>query len=136
MSARDEGTPLLVGEQVQAYAFLMYAEGIQAAIKAVEEHPHPGDDPVRFYRELLEGLRPDAAETAPDFFELGRTYSGSHGWKFRVDAITTRPDTGERSALGWRFFNGEWTEYAYQEDDFDIIQLAGETDVADGGELR
>jgi hypothetical protein len=71
---------------------------------------------------------------APDFFQVGRTYTGSHGWKFRVDAITAHPEDGERTALGWRFFNGQWGECAYGEDDFEIIQLAGETDVADGGE--
>ena len=63
----------------------------------------------------------------PDFFEPGRTYTepdGSTDWAFRVDTITTHPEDGERTALGWRHFRGEWTECAYGEDDFDIHLIA------------
>jgi len=100
-------------------------EGIQAAIKAVEEHPHPGDDPARFYRELLEGLRSDGASSVPNFYQPGYVYSypryaDGYDWKFRVDTVTSSPENGERVALGWRFWKGEWEPYAYAEDDWDI----------------
>ncbi|WP_031039781.1 hypothetical protein [Streptomyces sp. NRRL F-5650] len=64
--------------------------------------------------------------TKPDFYQPGHTYgtSGLSDWKFRVDHITTRPDDGERTALGWRHFQGVWEPYAYGEDDYDIHQLS------------
>lgn len=65
------------------------------------------------------------------FFQPDYTYSGSHGWKFRVDIITTHPEDGEQTALGWRFFNGVWEPYAYGVDDWELIRLAGHTDLAD-----
>lgn len=71
-----------------------------------------------------------ANESTPDFFQIGHTYSGSHGWQFRVDTITTHPDDGERTALGWRFFNSQWEPYAYGPDDWEIIRIAGHTDIA------
>ncbi|HEY9353727.1 MAG TPA: hypothetical protein VIP28_10765 [Nocardioides sp.] len=64
---------------------------------------------------------------APDFFQVGRTYTepdGSTDWAFRCDTITTHPADGERTALGWRHFRGEWSEYAYGEDDFQIHLIA------------
>lgn len=72
-----------------------------------------------------------------DFFQIGHTYTNSefpqYGWKFRADTITTHPEDGERTALGWRFFNGEWGPYAYSEGDWEIQQLVGHTDAtADG----
>jgi hypothetical protein len=77
-------------------------------------------------------VRPDNLRMLPpDFFEPGHTYSdpsADNDWKFRVDAITTHPEGGERTALGWRHFRGEWTEMAYGEDDFEIHLLAGMTD--------
>jgi len=64
---------------------------------------------------------------APDFFQVGRTYTepdGSTDWAFRCDTITTHPADGERTALGWRHFRGEWSECAYGEDDFQIHLIA------------
>lgn len=63
--------------------------------------------------------------TAPDFYQPGYVYSypryaDGYDWKFRCDGITTHPENGERIALGWRFFNGQWGEYAYGEDSWDI----------------
>ena len=74
----------------------------------------------------------------PDFFQIGHTYSDSGGydWKFRVDTVTTHPEDGERTALGWRFFNGEWEPYAYGEDDFEIHQIVGHIDATEAGEDR
>lgn len=73
----------------------------------------------------------------PDFFEPGHTYAeadGSTDWKFRCDTVTTHPEDNQRTALGWRFFNGEWDAIAYGEDDWDIHQHVGHTDVTEGGE--
>ena len=66
-----------------------------------------------------------ASDVLPDFYEPGYVYSypryaDGYDWKFRCDAITTHPEDGERTALGWRHFRGEWGEYAYGEDDWDI----------------
>lgn len=62
-------------------------------------------------------------ETTPDFYQAGYVYSypryaDGYDWKFRVDVITTHPDNGERAALGWRHFNGEWEPYKYGEGDW------------------
>jgi hypothetical protein len=84
---------------------------------------------------LVELLNADVKEEAsaqaptatPDFFQPGRTYTepgDTTDWRFRCDAITTHPETGERTALGWRHFHGQWSEYAYGEDDFEIHQIA------------
>ncbi|MFJ8538108.1 hypothetical protein [Streptomyces sp. NPDC093591] len=82
-------------------------------------------------------VRPDNLRMLPaDFFEPGHTYADhDHGtdWKFRVDTVTTHPDDGERTALGWRHFRGEWEPYAYGEDDFDIHLHVGTTDVTENG---
>lgn len=78
--------------------------------------------------------QPTAGEATPDFFQPGHTYadpSADNDWKFRVDTITTHPEDGERTALGWRHFRGEWTEQAYDEGDFEIHLLAGMTDGGD-----
>lgn len=72
-------------------------------------------------------------QTAADFFQPGHTYSepgDTTDWRFRCDSITTHPGNGERTALGWRHFRGEWEPYAYDEDDFEIHQIADA--IADG----
>lgn len=76
---------------------------------------------------LVELLNADAARA--DFFQVGHTYSDDeHDWKFRVDSITVHPENGERTALGWRRFRGEWEPYFYGEDDWEINQYVGWTD--------
>ncbi|MFJ4624293.1 hypothetical protein [Streptomyces sp. NPDC088812] len=81
--------------------------------------------------------RDNAKAGAPDFFQPGRTYaSGDDDWRFRCDAVTTHPDDGERTALGWRHFRGEWEEYAYYEDDWDAHQFHGHIDVTEAGETQ
>ncbi|WP_433855106.1 hypothetical protein [Streptomyces kronopolitis] len=124
------------------------AEVLREAADAVRSHPEAQDEHMGGMDRAADLLRrmADAAgkETpaaggdstraaAPDFFQPGRTYSGSHGWKFRVDSITIHPEDGARTALGWRFFNDSWEPYAYEEDDWEIIQAAGHTDIALGG---
>ncbi|MCX4703927.1 hypothetical protein [Streptomyces sp. NBC_01373] len=85
-------------------------------------------------------IRPDNLRMLPaDFFEPGHTYTESDGstdWKFRCDAITTHPENGERTALGWRHFQGKWEPCAYFEDDFDVHQYVGHTDVTETGDAR
>lgn len=71
-------------------------------------------------------VRPDNLGMLPaDFYQPGYVYSypryaDGYDWKFRVDTVTTSPENGERVALGWRFWKGEWEPYAYAEDDWDI----------------
>ena len=76
------------------------------------------------------------ADATPDFFQPGRTYTEPGDvtdWRFRCDSITTHPDDGERTALGWRYFRGEWEPYAYGEDDFEIHQIADVIGSAEDG---
>lgn len=78
-----------------------------------------------------------AATATPGFYQVGHTYTEPDGltdWKFRVDHVTTHPDDGERTALGWRHFRGEWEPYAYGEDDFEIHQIADA--LTEGGDGR
>lgn len=83
-------------------------------------------------------VHPDNLRMLPNagFYEVDHTYASSdpaYDWQFRVDAITTNPDDGELSALGWRHFNGQWEPYAYGADDWEIHQLTGTADVTEGG---
>ncbi|MGW3428940.1 hypothetical protein ACWDHW_13430 [Streptomyces melanosporofaciens] len=90
---------------------------------------------VRCFLDEAGKVSPAGAEiTQPaDFFQPGHTYSDDeHGWKFRVDTVTTHPETGERTALGWRYWTG-WEPYAYGEDDWEIHQMVGHTDVTEDG---
>lgn len=60
------------------------------------------------------------------FFEIGITYKNrrhEQSWRFRCDAITTHPEDGERTALGWRRWGGVWEPYAYHEDDWGSFDL-------------
>lgn len=56
-----------------------------------------------------EVLRDNTPEPMPDdFFQPGHTYK-HEAWTFRCDTITTHPETGERTVLGWfRFRNDTW----------------------------
>ncbi|MFD0052982.1 hypothetical protein ACFVHR_04560 [Streptomyces sp. NPDC127168] len=99
---------------------------------------------VDAYRtEVLAGEKSSPARAdaipAPDFFQPGHTYSDSKAgagtdWRFRCDTVTTHPENGERAAVGWRHFRGEWGPYAYYEDDYEVHQAVGITDVTEGGE--
>lgn len=73
-------------------------------------------------------------EAQPDFFEPGHTYShvdDGTDWRFRCDTVTTHPEDGGRTALGWKFFKGVWSECAYGVDDWEIHLLAGISDVTE-----
>lgn len=54
------------------------------------------------------GSQPAAGESTADFFQPGHTYQ--HGpWQFLCAAITTDPETGEKTAIGhFRFARGKW----------------------------
>jgi len=66
-----------------------------------------------------------------DFYQLGHTYTDpdntQYDWRFRCDTITTHPEDCERTALGWRYFRGEWEPIAYGEDDWDLHLTVGMT---------
>lgn len=71
----------------------------------------------------------------PDFFQPGHIYSDAvFDWKFRVDTVTVHPENGERIALGWRYFKGQWEPIGYTEDDFDVQLAVGWTGVTEAGE--
>ncbi len=69
---------------------------------------------------------PEAAAVA-DFYEPGVTYVNAKfpvpGWRFRCDVITTHPEDGERTALGWRLWRDRWEPIAYGEDDWSVDYL-------------
>ncbi|MFE4867639.1 hypothetical protein [Streptomyces sp. NPDC056682] len=77
--------------------------------------------------------QPSLAGEQPNFYESGRTYLGDYGWQFRVDIITTHPEDGERTALGWRRFNDAWEPYAYGEGDWEIHLISGLEIAPEGG---
>jgi hypothetical protein len=79
----------------------------------------------------------EAATATPDFFQPGHTYAevgDTTDWKFRCDYVTAHPEDGERTALGWRHFRGEWEPYAYGEDDWEIHRIADHIDAAEAGD--
>jgi hypothetical protein len=112
---------------------LEYSAGDSAAEKLLEDAPA--------LAALLAGEKATApaATAALDFYQVGHTYTEPDGitdWKFRVDSITTHPEDGERTAIGWRRFRGEWDVYAYGEDDFEIHQHVGYIDTTEAGDRR
>lgn len=135
--ALDAHRAEVLAEDGQAYpGELAMLHGLVATLTAVAEH---GD--LKDVRKLLEEHKADdtaaRAETpAPDFFEPGRTYThvdDGTDWKFRVDTVTTHPEDGERTALGWRHFRGQWEPIAYGEDDYEVHRYVGTVDVTEGG---
>jgi hypothetical protein len=74
-----------------------------------------------------------------DFFEPGHTYVAGERFRFRCDAVTSHPDTGEIRAIGWhgklRTADGEWIWVPNERtrDDWDG-GFGGWTDVTEGGE--
>lgn len=63
--------------------------------------------------------------SAREFYRPGHVYSypvyaDGYDWKFRVDAVVAHPEDGELTALGWRFWQGQWEPYAYGEADWDV----------------
>lgn len=88
---------------------------------------------------LAEAAEKDCPQPAPDFFQPGHTYADtdpSNDWQFRCDAIVRHPEDGERTALGWRHFKGEWETCEYGEGDWEIQQIGGHTDVTETGGAR
>lgn len=71
------------------------------------------------------------AEAERDFFQRDHTYADGSIWRFRCDTVTAHPEEGERTALGWRFWNDSWEPYAYDEGDWDIHLYHGHRDVTD-----
>ncbi len=63
----------------------------------------------------IAGAVGDDETSAADFFEPGRTYR-DYAWLFRCDAVTTHPETGTRTALGWTSVRASgWTTYSHDE---------------------
>lgn len=91
---------------------------------------HAHDDAAA-RQKAKEKSSPTGADATPAFFQPGHTYTepdGSTDWKFRCDSVTTHPGSGERTALGWRHFRGEWEPCAYDEGDWEIHQIADSID--------
>ncbi|MEU3945401.1 hypothetical protein [Streptomyces sp. NPDC029526] len=103
-------------------------------LKKSREEEH-GEVIARLASKVARGaVRPNNLRT--DFFQPGHTYThvdDGTDWKFRVDTVTTHPEDGERTALGWRHFRGQWEPCAYGEDDYEIHLYVGTADVTEGG---
>jgi len=108
-------------------------------VGAIDEHGRPValcfDTENR--RKVGGWLAPDKAEDAPlDFFQPGHTYLYERlRWRFRCDAVTSRPDTGKRVAVGYSFFgHGNWqtgdmSEGIWAEGGWSDVTEAGDRDV-------
>lgn len=95
---------------------------------------HQGPHPEHGGLETHVGTRdtcsgPDCGPIEPDFYQAGHTYAAAenplYAWRFRCDTVTTHPEDGERTALGWRYFNGQWDAIAYGEGDWELTQTRG-----------
>ena len=123
MSARDELiTYAATTRTVTADGLSPYLDGHRAEVlaevttwlikKAREFHAssrkrerEQGDTCAVLASKIARGaVRPDNVRMLPNagFFEVDRTYV-SGGWKFRCEAISPSPGTGERRALGWQY---------------------------------
>src|SRR5690606_35171660 len=141
----DDGTvgDLSPEQILDAYRAEVLAEVTTWLVKKAREYRDAGrtveaDTASRLSSEVDRGaVRPDNLRMLPaDFFEPGRTYThvdDGTDWKFRVDTVTTHPEDGERTALGWRHFRGQWEPIAYGEDDYEIHRHVGTVDVTEGG---
>lgn len=160
MSARDEATEMIrricpphlsadkygdvLSEKFDAHRAEVLADVSAWLVKKAREFRAAGqttqaDTASRLSSKVDRGaIRPNNLRMLPaDFFEPGRTYThvdDRTDWMFRVDTVTTHPEDGERTALGWRHFRGQWDPYAYGEDDFDVQQHVGLHDVTSAGE--
>ncbi|MFJ1653488.1 response regulator transcription factor [Streptomyces sp. NPDC088337] len=75
------------------------------------------------------GPQPDAGESTADFFQPDHTYQHS-AWQFRCAAVTTDPETGQRTAIGWfRFRRGTWRLFSADNAMWNDVWTAS----ADGG---
>lgn len=137
MSARDKlyayaGTPSVLPESMLDAALDAYRAEVldeagllpKADVVAWLDKKARENTPVWQLASKVErgAIRPDnLRKLPPTFFEPGRTYT-SGTWKFRCDAITPSPGTGERRALGWKFapVNGvhHWYPTALDPDDW------------------
>ncbi|CAM5592183.1 hypothetical protein [Streptomyces purpurascens] len=118
-------TPELVSENFVSQSELRGIFGIPLA--------PPWSDGITRRMAPTQALRDD--EPQPKFFQPSHTYADDeYGWKFRVDSITTHPEDGERTALGWRFWKGVWEPCAYGEDDWEIHQLVDHIAVTEDGD--
>ena len=95
---------------------------------------------LRVQRDRIAELEAAARKADVDFFQPGQTYTDvehpQYDWRFRCDTVTTHPEDGERTALGWRYFKGVWEPYAYGEDDWDVQQFMGKTAVSNAASAR
>lgn len=144
------GTLADLRQKLDAYRADVLAEAEVEITLAVErnQREHPDEAAMvarrlgmRAAERIVRGMReeteeessPVGAEATPDFFQPGHTYAQSefpqYDWRFRCDTVTAHPEDGERTALGWRFWRGNWEAYAYGEDDWEVHLHVGLTDV-------
>lgn len=158
MSARDELIEIVTGHPESSGGDAVWATDLvdthRAEVLAEADLLPKADVVAWLVKEAREGtpveqlaskvargaIRPDNLRMLPaKFFEVGRTYTEPGDvtdWRFRCDAITTHPADGERTALGWRHFRGEWSEYAYGEGDFEIHQIADAIGTTEQGDSK
>lgn len=71
--------------------------------------------------------------TPADFYQAGQTYQDLDGTTFRCDVVTTDPEDGEPSALGWGRFKGEWFPDSCGPEDWAMYQEGLKLRTASGG---
>lgn len=76
-----------------------YAQAWQDCRARVQAHASAGGPE----KDTSDGDQPPAGESTPappHFFQPGHTYTDG-SWIYRCDAVSTHPDTGDRTAIGW-----------------------------------
>ncbi|MFC8424004.1 hypothetical protein ACFUN7_24520 [Streptomyces sp. NPDC057236] len=144
LSSRRGGNPADARELLDAYRAGVLAEVSTWLVKKAREFRAMGGETRAAQADAVAAMaskvdrgavRANNLRMLPaDFFESGHTYThvdDGTDWKFRVDTVTTHPEDGERTALGWRHFWGQWEACAYGEDDYEIHLLVGTADVTE-----
>jgi hypothetical protein len=138
----------VLGADGQAYdGELAMLRGLVRTLRVVVRPDDDAVDVAEVRRLLHEHASDDAAaraeaDTAPAFFQPGRTYAyDADGFTapelitaFRVVATTTHPETGERAAFGWirTAEDVAWSPYSEPADEWPACW----TDVTEAGEHR
>lgn len=160
MSARDEAVEMIrricpahlsadeygriLAEKFDAHRAEVLAEVTAWLVKKAREYRasskkrerEQGDTAAVLASKIARGaVRPDNTRMlpTPGFFEVDRTYA-SGTMKFRCEAISSSPGTGERRALGWKYAQvyavHHWYATALDPDDW---EHGGWADVTEDG---
>ncbi|MFE0699160.1 hypothetical protein [Streptomyces sp. NPDC058872] len=120
------GAVLGLWESMRADAASARVDELEAERHSTNEALSDAAKQLRVQRDRIAELEASAGKVDSNFYRPGYTYTdvdSKYDWKFRCDLVTTHPEDGERTALGWRHFKGVWEPYEYGEDDWDVQQF-------------